>query len=208
MLWIIGILLVLGLLAMGVPRLLTGAYARPRTFTVDSVAAQPVALVFGAGLRRNGTATTVLKDRVTVAAQLYFAGKVRKLLLSGDNRFLDYNEPGAMREVALSLGVPDQDIILDYAGRRTYDSCYRAAAIFGVTQAILVTQSFHLPRALFLCNHLGVEAVGVPSDLTIYRKITMLYWNARELPATAAALWDLYVGHPLPVLGDKEPIFP
>jgi vancomycin permeability regulator SanA len=208
MLWIVLIVLLLGLLVLGLPRLVTGLYARPRTYAAAGVPEKPVAIVFGAGLRRNGTATTVLQDRVTVAARLYFAGKVQKLLLSGDNRFLDYNEPGAMREVALSLGVPAADIVLDYAGRRTYDTCYRAKAIFGVTDAILVTQSFHLPRALYECNALGVSAVGVASDLTHYRRLTMLYWDTRELFATTAALWDVHVAHPLPVLGDPEPIFP
>jgi len=80
--------------------------------------------------------------------------------MSGDNRFVEYNEPEAMRQVALSLGVPDQDIVLDYAGRRTYDSCYRAKEIFGVREAILVTQKFHLARALFLCNALGLDGVA------------------------------------------------
>jgi vancomycin permeability regulator SanA len=202
------ILFSLGLLVLLVSRLVTGLYARGRTYTAADVPARRIAIVFGAGLRRNGTATSVLQDRVTVAARLYFAGKVEKLLLSGDNRFLDYNEPGAMREVALSLGVPQEAIVLDYAGRRTYDTCYRASAIFGVSQAILVTQSFHLPRALYTCNHLGLSAVGVASDLTRYRRILMLYWDLRELFATTAALWDVHIAHPVPVLGSKEPIFP
>jgi SanA protein len=198
----------LGLLILLVSRLVTGLYARGRTYTAADVPVRRVAIVFGAGLRRNGTATLVLQDRVTAAARLYFAGKVEKLLLSGDNRFLDYNEPGAMREVALSLGVPQEVIVLDYAGRRTYDTCYRASAIFGVSEAILVTQSFHLPRALYTCNHLGLSAVGVTSDLTRYRRILMLYWDLRELFATTAALWDVHIAHPVPVLGNKEPIFP
>jgi SanA protein len=139
---------------------------------------------------------------------LYFDGKVEKLLMSGDNRFLYYNEPGVMRELALSLGVPDEAIVLDYAGRRTYDTCYRVKAIFGVTEAILVTQGFHLPRALYLCNHLGVDSVGVAAEIQPYRKSTVLYWNLRELIATAAALWDVHVAHPVPVLGDPELIFP
>ena len=157
---------------------------------------------------RNGTATPVLQDRVQTAANLYFAGKVEKLLMSGDNRFVDYNEPAVMREVALSLGVPDEAIVLDYAGRRTYDTCYRAKAIFGVTEAILVTQAFHLPRAIYECNRLGVDSVGVEADLRIYRKSSLLYWNMRELLATVAALWDVNISHPVPVLGNPEPIFP
>ncbi len=150
----------------------------------------------------------MLVDRVTTAANLYFAGKVEKLLFSGDNRFVNYNEPEAMRQLALSLGVPSDAIVRDYAGRRTYDTCYRAKAIFRVEEAILVTQAFHMPRALYLCNHLGVKSTGVTSDLQTFRKSTVLYWEMRELLATAAALWDIHIAHPVPVLGNQEPIFP
>jgi SanA protein len=202
------ILIILGLLVLSVPRLVTGAYSRTRIFTPADVPVRRVAIVFGAGLWRNGSPTPVLVDRVTTAAGLYFTGKVEILLMSGDNRFVNYNEPEAMRQAALSLGVPDQAIVLDYAGRRSYDTCYRAKAIFKVDQAILVTQAFHMPRVLYLCNRLGVESVGVTSDLRVYRKSSLLYWNARELLATTAALWDINIGHPLPVLGKQEPIFP
>jgi SanA protein len=199
---------VLGVIILALSRLMTGLYARSRTFTVGNVPPHRVAIVFGAGLWRNGTATPVLKDRVQTAANMYFAGKVEKLLMSGDNRFVEYNEPAVMREVALSLGVPETAIVVDFAGRRTYDTCYRARAIFGVTEAILVTQAFHLPRAIYECSRLGVDSVGVNADLRVYSKSSVLYWNARELFATVAALWDLNISHPVPVLGNPEPIFP
>lgn len=202
------ILIILGSIILIVPRLVTGLYARGRLFAPVEVPARRVAIVFGAGLWRNGTPTPVLQDRVTQAANLYFAGKVEKILMSGDNRFVNYNEPEAMRQFALKLGVPDAAIVLDYAGRRSYDTCYRAKAIFQVEQAILVTQAFHMPRVVYLCNKLGVESVGVDADLRIYRKSSVLYWNARELLATAAAVWDVNIGHPVPVLGKQEPIFP
>jgi SanA protein len=189
-------------------RLVVGSYSRSRTATIESVTPQRVAIVFGAGLWRNGTPTPVLQDRIDTAAALYFAGKVEKLLMSGDNRFIYYNEPGAMREYAISLGVPTEDIVLDYAGRRTYDTCYRARAIFGVEKAILVTQSFHMPRAVYTCNQLGVDATGVAADNRYFRKVSRLYWNLRELPAILTAIWDVNIRHPLPVLGDPEPIFP
>ncbi len=204
---ILFILALLGLLILLISRLVTGLYARPKTYSSSEVPARRVAIVFGAGLWRDGTATPVLHDRVQTAANLYLAGTVEKLLMSGDNRFVDYNEPAVMRELALSLGVPEEAIVLDYAGRRTYDTCYRAKAIFGVTEAILVTQEFHLPRALYTCNQLGVDSVGVEADLRVYRKSSVLYWNMRELLATAAALWDVNISHPIPVLGDPEPIF-
>lgn len=189
-------------------RLLVGHYASSRVVSAENVNPQKVAIVFGAGLWRNGTPTPVLQDRIETAAALYFAGKVEKLLMSGDNRFVYYNEPGAMREYAISLGVPSEDIVLDYAGRRTYDTCYRAKFIFGVDKAILVTQAFHMPRAIYICNQLGVESTGVVADSRYYRKVSRIYWNMRELPAILTALWEVNVSHPLPVLGDPEPIFP
>lgn len=193
--------------ALFIPRLITSLYAAPRLYTVETVPTGRVALVFGAGLRRDGTPSPVLRDRVRTAANLYFAGKVEKLLMSGDNRFEYYNEPEAMRQYALDLGVPDEDIVLDYAGRRTYDTCYRALYIFALQEATLVTQSFHLPRALFTCNQLGVSAVGVSADTGSYNRRSYIYWNIRELAATLTALWEVMVTRPYPVLGDREPIF-
>jgi vancomycin permeability regulator SanA len=205
---ILFVLAVLGLLILILSRLVTGLYARSKTYTAAGVPPRRVAIVFGAGLWRNGTATPVLQDRVQAAANLYFAGNVEKLLMSGDNRFVDYNEPAVMRALALSLGVPEDAIVLDYAGRRTYDTCYRAKVIFGVTEAILVTQAFHLPRAIYLCDQLGVDSIGLAADLRVYRKSSVLYWNARELFATVAGLWEVNISHPVPMLGDPEPIFP
>jgi SanA protein len=188
------------------PKLIILLFAAPRTFTADNVPAAHVAIVFGAGLLRDGSAGPVLRDRVETAVQLYQQGKVEKMLMSGDNRFVEYNEPEAMRQYALDLGIPDEDIVLDYAGRRTYDTCYRADTIFQVDSAILVTQAFHLPRALFLCNSFGIESTGVEANNTYFRKISRLYWHTRELFATAQSVWDVQVSKPLPVLGNPEPI--
>lgn len=196
----------LTLLALLMPRLLTGLYAADRLYPPSEAPEDRVAIVFGAGLRRDGTPTAMLRDRVLTGAQLYFSGKVEKLLMSGDNRFVDYNEPESMRQFALSLGVPDEAIVLDYAGRRTYDTCYRAKAIFGLETALLVTQGFHLPRAVFLCNTLGVEARGIEA-VRCYWNGSPFVWDVREQFATVAAFLDLYVSSPLPVLGDPEPMF-
>ncbi|HXF83927.1 MAG TPA: ElyC/SanA/YdcF family protein [Anaerolineales bacterium] len=196
-----------GVLSIILPRLITIVFSWNRIHSVESAPAERVAIVFGAGLRRDGSPTAILQDRVETAARLYFNGKVEKLLFSGDNRFLNYNEPEAMRRYALSLGVPNDVITLDYAGRRTYDTCYRAKAIFGVKRALLITQRFHLPRALFLCNALGVEALGVEANNRTYRRSSLLIWNFREFLATVAAFLDVYVEKPLPVLGKPEPIF-
>ena len=196
----------LSLIGLLLPRLVTAVYAAAHIFPTDQAPARPVAIVFGAGLTKDGYPTAVLRDRVETAAQLYFSGKTEKLLMSGDNRVVEYNEPEAMRQYALDLGVPDEAIVLDYAGRRTYDTCYRASAIFQVQSAILVTQSFHLPRALFLCNSFGVKSNGVAANNIYFRKISRLIWNARELFATTQAVWDVYVAKPLPILGEPEPI--
>jgi SanA protein len=199
-------LVVLGAGVLLLPRVVTELYARSRLFDSRDVPELPVAVVFGAGLWRDGSPSPVLRDRIATAVDLYFTGKVQKLLMSGDNRFVDYNEPGAMQAFALELGVPEEDIVLDFAGRRTYDTCYRARDIFGLESAILVTQRFHLPRALYTCNALGISAVGVPADRRSYLRRTSLFWTGRETVATLVALWELYVTHPLPVLGEPEPI--
>jgi vancomycin permeability regulator SanA len=197
---------VLGALAATLPSLITGVYARDRIFEPEEAPEERVAIVFGAGLRRDGTPTAMLRDRVLTGADLYFRGKVDKLLMSGDNRFVDYNEPEAMRQFARSVGVPDEAIVLDYAGRRTYDTCYRAKAIFGLDTALLVTQRFHLARALYLCDTLGMETLGVEAENSYWNGSPFL-WNGREFLATVVAFLDLYVSSPSPVLGDPEPIF-
>ncbi len=196
-------LILAGVLILGVPWAIINLYAAPRIFPASQAPTSRVAIVFGAGLQWDGTPSPVLRDRVATAVDLYFAGKVEKILMSGDNSFLDYNEPGAMLAYALDLGVPREAIVLDYAGRRTYDTCYRAKAIFGVTDAVLITQAFHLPRAVFTCNSLGLPAKGVIAD----RRRYVTGANIREIPASAVALWDVWISHPLPVLGNPEPIF-
>lgn len=202
--WVIVTLVVLGLLSRAILYFASKDYI----YTKDSTNSAPAVVVFGAGLRRDGSPTLVLQDRVETAVELYRAGKVSKILMSGDNRFVTYNEPASMREYAIGLGVPDEDIVLDYAGRSTYDTCYRARDIFGLDQVILVTQPFHLPRAVFTCRTLGVDATGVAAENKQYLKRSVIFWNIREFGSALNALVELYITHPLPVLGEKEPIFP
>jgi SanA protein len=201
----IGLLAAIAGVALAAPLVLRGwtdwRYGRLIFRQAEETPARPVAIVFGALVWPGGRPSHMLTDRVRAAVDLYHAGRVRKLLLSGDNRYVDYNEPQAMKEVALALGVPEDDLVLDYAGRRTYDTCYRARHIFGVEQAVLVTQEFHLDRALFICQNLSLDAVGFAADLRPYQHIrrSML----REIPATALAWWDVKVRRPLPVLGEQ-----
>jgi SanA protein len=160
---------------------------------------RPVAIVFGA-------ASIILTDRVATGAALYKAGKVRKLLLTGDNSRNGYNEPEAMREQALQMGVPARDIVCDYAGFRTYDSLYRARDIFGVHSAILVTQRYHLPRALFIGSQLGMDVVGVDAAKRVYGG--QLGFDLREIGAVEVAWFQSVIFHPRPkYLGRREPLF-
>jgi len=187
-------------------RLYTTTKYHAQIYSVADAPAERIGIVFGAGLWRNGAPTPILYDRIATAAELYQQGKVEKLLLSGDNRFVDYNEPEAMRQAALDLGVPDTALVLDYAGRSTYDTCYRAKAIFGVSRAILVTQTFHLPRGLLICEALGIQAIGVNADRRPYPRRAATYWNLREVFATANAWLEVNITHPTPVLGEPLPI--
>jgi SanA protein len=187
------------------PRLVDKYYQR-FIYTQDDVPAERVVIVFGARVYSNGRLSAMLQDRVETAVQLYHAGRVQKILMSGDNRFEDYDEPGRMMDYAMSRGVPAEDIQPDYAGRRTYDTCYRAKAIFQLDSAVLVTQDFHLPRALFTCRNLGVEAVGVSADLRTYHPMSMRWSTAREFLATVRALVDVARRKPAPVLGAPIPI--
>ncbi|MFM8319814.1 MAG: vancomycin high temperature exclusion protein [Chloroflexota bacterium] len=175
-----------------------------QTYTIQTVPERRAAVVFGAGLWRNGSPTPVLSDRVATAAELYFEGKVQLLLMSGWRSSERYDEPGAMRAYAIQLGVPEQAILLDYAGARSYDTCYRAQALFDLQEVVLVTQRFHLSRALFLCNRLGLPAVGVEADRRIYHRASSVYWNLREMGASLSAVWDIYVSRPVPDLSKNE----
>lgn len=175
-------------------------------FRVGEVPPKPVAVVFGARVKRDGNLSAVLSDRVLTAVELYRSGKVRKLLMTGDNSRRDYDEPGAMKEFATQHGVPDRDIALDYAGFRTYDSCYRARDIFGVKSAILVTQRYHLPRALYTAQSMGLDAVGCVADRRRYA--AQRRFSFREQWSTLAAWLQVNVTKPQPhFLGPKVELF-
>ena len=163
-----------------------------------------IAIVFGAKVWDNGEPSPVLYDRVLTAVELYRAGRVKKLLMSGDNPTANYDEPTAMKKTALELGVPDKDIILDFAGRRTYDTCFRAKEIFEIEKAILVTQEFHQARALYLCNNLGVDSVGITANRRSYEGSD--YWKFREFFSVASAWFEMNFLPFEPIQGNKEPI--
>ncbi len=182
----------------------TRLYYANSIHTVESAETARVGIVFGAAVYGDGRLSSVLRDRMETAIALYDAGKVNKLLLSGDNSAEHYNEPGAMMAYALSRGVDPADIQPDYAGLRTYDTCYRARHVFQVDKAILVTQEFHLPRAIFTCRQLGVEASGAKADLRPYRGSR--WYEFRETVATSRALWDVIRREPAQIVGETIPL--
>ena len=184
-----------------------------RIFTsVETTPAAPVAMVFGAGITANRTPTAALADRIMGGVLLYRAGVVRHLLMTGDNSRVDYDEVTVMREWAIARGVPAEAITVDYAGFRTYDSCYRAQAIFGIERAVLVTQAYHLPRALYTCQARGIEAVGLAADsIPNNRRSAYQYllpsYQFREQLATTLMLWETHITKPKPrFLGPPEPL--
>jgi len=161
-----------------------------------------VALIPGAALARNGTPSPIFIDRANIAIALYNAGKVAKILVSGDNSTLSHNEVNPMRLYLLSQEIPDQDIFLDHAGFDTYSTMYRARNIFGISSVLIATQSFHLPRAVFIARKLGMEAYGVNAD-----QGHMLFRNyVREVLADEKAVFDLLLNRKPKYLGDTIPI--
>jgi vancomycin permeability regulator SanA len=206
---LLGILALSGVLLPCALVLYVGMATATRRYTDPAeVPARRVAIVFGAGVRPDGRPSPMLADRVEAAVQLYQLGRVQKILMTGDNSRIGYDEPTAMRRYAERLGVPAHDITLDYAGFSTYESCYRARAIFGVQQAILITQRYHLPRALYTCRSLGIDGVGLGTpDWQRYRTVLMSIYTLREALATVRAVWMVHGAQPLPTfLGPYEGI--
>lgn len=176
---------------------------RGRLSDLSSLPNAPVAIVFGAGLTSGGEPSRVLSQRVDAAIELYRAKKVQKLLVSGDNTDRYHDETRAMRRYALERGIPADDLVGDDAGVSTYDTLLRARDVFKVEEAILVTQRFHLPRALFVANALGVDAWGFPADAT--REHVWRY-EFRELLARAAAVPLVIFEPPARVQSPPQPI--
>ena len=138
-------------------------------------------LVLGASVLPDGSPSTILQERLDCAIELYFDGAAPKIVMSGDHGEANYNEVENMKAYAVSQGVPSEDIFCDHAGFSTYESMYRAQSIFGVESMIVVTQRYHLYRAVYTANGLGIDAVGVASDK--HRFEQQWYFSLREIPA-------------------------
>jgi vancomycin permeability regulator SanA len=179
------------LLPLGWVRLYGDQYLR----TVSTVPAEPVGIVFGAGVK-GLTPTPFLARRLDLAIQLYDAGKVKVLLVSGDKSGRYYDEPDAMRDYLIRHGIPAARIVPDYQGFDTWDSCERAHEVFGVTAAIVVSQDFHVPRAITACRAAGITAYGVADTGEFSTSASeTLHDGVREIPAAFKALQD-FLFHP------------
>lgn len=159
----------------------------------EEVPHRPVALVLGAGVRSDGQPSLLLARRLDTAAGLYFDGEVDVVLVSGDNGVEHFGETDTMSAYLRNAGVAREHIVSDPAGFSTWDSCVRAREVFGVTEATVVTQDFHLPRAVRLCRSVGIDAVGVADSSLRERPVATVYGWLREVPAAVAALGSVAV---------------
>ena len=196
LLWLIIGTLAIPIIATGYINLVT---ISDRYSQSDRVPQEDIAIVFGAGLSANGTPSPMLADRVKAAVELYQSDRINKLLMTGDNSTIFHNEVIAMKRYAHDLGVPTKDITLDYAGFSTYESCYRAHKIFDIHRAVVITQNYHLPRAVYTCRQLGVRVVGLrTTDRESYRIRGMSPYWLRETLANLKALWEIHITRPHP----------
>ncbi len=180
---------------------------RYSTTDVQLLPKTQTALVLGAGLLRNGKLSLIFRDRIDVAVMLYQKGKVRTILVSGDDGIETHNEVNPARDYLLTQGIPNDAIFLDHAGFDTYSSMYRARDVFRVESAIIVTQSFHLPRSVFIARRLGINAYGAAADQHPYSFKN----NVREVFATVKAYFNVmysrtpkYLGEEIPITGNGQ----
>ncbi len=179
--------------------------ARGHVYAADAVPAAPVVLVLGAQVYEPGDVPSpFLAARLELARQLYASGRAKVILVSGDNGRPDYNEPGGMRTWLTAHGVPATKVVADYAGFDTYDSCARAKLIFGVTKLTVVTQSYHIQRAVSICRHLGIDANGVGDSSVSDRYVSWYRASIREQGADVKAVWDLTIRRDPVFLGPHE----
>jgi vancomycin permeability regulator SanA len=198
--WFLGATALVLLVAAG-PMVWVQATGHRGAVSLDDVEPVPVVVVFGAGVRPDGVPSAYLRYRLEAARQLHEAGTVSVVLVSGDNGQAGYDEPTVMADWLVDRGVPRDRVVLDYAGFSSHDTCVRAVEVFGVTEAVLVTQDYPLPRATYLCRTAGmdVQGVGVVADGGSRDS-----YRLRELPASWKAWWDVTTNRSPTFPGPKE----
>lgn len=211
------LLLIFGLLCLAVAVLFVAINAHvirisaPRLISADAATnleKVDCILVLGSSVQPNGTLNRVVRERVDTALALYENGVSQRLLMSGDHGKVHYDEVNAMKQYCVDKGVNPDVIFLDHAGFNTYDSIYRAKAIFGIQKMIIVSQEYHLYRAVYIANELGIEAYGVPAE---QEATTALITNLRESVARvkdyfscAFHIEPTVLGEPIPISGSAK----
>ncbi len=166
-------------------------------------------IVLGAGLAKDNTPSLFLKDRLDTAIELYKKGVSNRVLMSGDHGDQYHNEVRVMKEYAVEHGVPREHVFMDHAGFTTYDTMYRARDVFQVKSCVVVTQAYHLPRAIYTARGLGLDAVGYSSNVHISDEMNYIVYELREFLARIKSIWSVitepepkYLGDPIPIVGD------
>lgn len=204
--WIIFLCVLLVLSVTGINLYMTGS-VKDNILSLDEAKdlGADCIIVLGAGVRNDNTPTKMLEDRIIIGDRLYNENAANKIIMSGDHGRKEYDEVNVMKKYAIDEGIPSEDIFMDHAGFETYDTMYRAKEIFRVKKVVIVTQKYHLYRALYIAKSLGLEAYGVSSDLRYYSK-KMAYWKFREYIARVKAfgkcIWkpeSQYLGEPIDV---------
>jgi len=210
-LWVLCAAILLSAAALLILNAIVCAASDGRILTVEEASQLDAdcILVLGAGVRDNGTPSHMLEDRLKTGIALYEAGAAPKLLMSGDHGRAEYDEVNVMKDFASKAGVPSEDVFMDHAGFSTYESLYRARDVFCAKRVIIVTQEYHLHRALYVARALGLDAWGVGADLRTYAGQSMR--EVREIAARAKdALWCVlqpaptYLGDAIPVSGNGD----
>lgn len=157
-------------------------------------------IVLGASVHPDGTPSGILQDRLDDGIALYFAGAAPKIIMSGDNGTESYNECWAMKQYAISQGVPSEDVFCDHAGFSTYETMYRARHVFGADRVVIATQTYHLYRAVYDAQGVGMEAIGVPSDYGEY--VNQSWYDFREIFARTKDFFQVLMKTPSTYVGD------
>ena len=199
------LLSLIGAIIFGGIQIYVNSFAKGRLVSPATAPSVDAVMILGAYVYENGNPSPVLQDRLDYGYEIYQAGKAKKIIVTGDHGTIQYDEVNVMKDYLLKKGVPAQDIFLDHAGFDTYDSMYRARDIFGVKSLIISTQQFHINRALYISQRLGLDSYGYPSDDNILPRIQLQ--NARESLAKVKAVLETDILRNKPrLLGPKIPI--
>lgn len=192
--FLVGAVLILG--AIFLSRQVIMPYGQYIVRDMAQLPERDIALVFGGGIEKDGTQSVMQEHRIKTAVELYKKGKVKKIMITGDDGLVRFNEIDSMTYYARTHGVPVYDIVADPHGYRTYESCYREHYVYNIQHAIAISQEFHLPRILYFCRNFDIDIIGFPADYQGYNHT--VYMMLRETFARVKGWWQMEVTEPLP----------